>query len=67
MYMEHYRDGIKLHNRTEWKQIASFHKTKHKLYYIKNQQDANLAVLFISNCKFTLRVSDASRVQHQEY
>ena len=29
------------------------------LYYIKNQQDATLAVLFTSNCKITLRVSDA--------
>jgi hypothetical protein len=37
------------------------------LYYIKNQQDATLAVLFISNCKITLHVSDASRVHHQEY
>ena len=27
------------------------------LYYIKNQQDATLAVLFISNCKITLHVS----------
>ena len=36
-------------------------------YYIKNQQDATLAVLFISNCKITLHVSDASRVHHQEY
>jgi len=26
------------------------------LYYIKNQQDATLAVLFISNCKVTLHV-----------
>ena len=26
------------------------------LYYIKNQQDATLAVLFISNCKITLHV-----------
>jgi hypothetical protein len=31
------------------------------MYYIKNQQDATLAVLFISNCKITLLVSDASR------
>ena len=30
------------------------------LCYIKNQQDATLAVLFISNCKITLHVSDAS-------
>ena len=29
------------------------------LYYINNQQDATLAVLFISNCKITLHVSDA--------
>ena len=29
------------------------------LYYIKNQQDANLAVLFISKYKITLHVSDA--------
>jgi len=28
------------------------------LYYIKNQLDATLAVLFISHCKFTLHVSD---------
>ena len=27
------------------------------LYYIKNQQDATLALLFISNCKITLHVS----------
>ena len=37
------------------------------LYYIKNQQDATLAVLFISNCKFTLHVSDAFCAHHQEY
>ena len=37
------------------------------LYYIKNQQDATLAVLFISNCKITLHVSDAFCVHHQEY
>ena len=36
-------------------------------YHIKNQQDATLAVLFISNCKITLHVSDASCVHHQEY
>jgi hypothetical protein len=36
------------------------------LYYIKNQQDANLAVLFISHCKITLHVSDAFCVHHQE-
>ena len=32
------------------------------LYSIKNQQDATVAVLFISNCKITLHVLDASRV-----
>ena len=37
------------------------------LYYIKNQQDATLAVLFISHCKITLHVSDAFCVHHQEY
>jgi hypothetical protein len=37
------------------------------LYYIKNQQDANLAVLFISNRKITLHVSEAFCVHHQEY
>jgi hypothetical protein len=37
------------------------------IYYIKNQQDATLAVLFISHCKITLHVSDAFCVHHQEY
>ena len=37
------------------------------LCYIKNQQDETLAVLFISNCKITLHVSDAFCVHHQEY
>ena len=37
------------------------------LYYITNQQDATLAVLFISNCKITLNVSDAFCVNYQEY
>ena len=37
------------------------------IYCIKNQQDATLALLFISNCKITLHVSDASCVHHQEY
>ena len=36
------------------------------VYHIKNQQDAALAVLFISNCKITLHVSDAFCVHHQE-
>ena len=37
------------------------------LYYISNQLDATLAVLFISNCKNTLHVSDVHRFHHQEY
>ena len=37
------------------------------LYYIKNQLDADLAVLFISHCKITLHVSDAFCVHHQDY
>ena len=37
------------------------------LYYIKNQLDATLAVLFISHCKITLHVSDSFCVHHQEY
>ena len=37
------------------------------LYYIKNQQDATLTILFISNCKITLHISDALCVRHQEY
>ena len=36
-------------------------------YYIKNQQDATLTVLFISNYKITLHVSDAFCIHHQEY
>ena len=36
-------------------------------YYIKNQQDATLAVLVISNCEITLHVSDAFCVHHQDY
>jgi hypothetical protein len=37
------------------------------LYYIRNQLDATLALLFISNCKNTLHVSDVHRVHRQEY
>ena len=32
------------------------------VHYIKNQLDATLAVLFISHCKITLHVSDATVV-----
>jgi len=37
------------------------------LYYVRNQQDATLAVSFISHCKITLHVSDTFCVHHQEY
>ena len=37
------------------------------LYYIRNQQDATLAVSFLSHCKITLHVLDAFCVLHQEY
>jgi len=43
------------------KQTVAVKKQQKMLYYIKNQQDATLAVLFISNCKITLHVSDAPR------
>ena len=36
-------------------------------YSIKNQLVTNLAVLFVSNCKIALHVSDAFCVHHQEY
>ena len=39
-------------------------ETSFYLYYVRNQLDGTLAVLFINNCK---NVSDASRVHHQEY
>ena len=39
----------------------------HVLYYVKNQRDATLAVLFISNCNVTLHVSDALYAHHQKY
>ena len=38
-----------------------------KQYYIRNQQEATLAVSFISHCKITLHVSDAFCVHHKEY
>jgi hypothetical protein len=48
-----------------WKE--DFKNILSSLYYIKSQKDATLAVLFISNCKIPVHVSDASRVHHQEY
>ena len=41
--------------------------TPKSIYYIRNQQDAPLAVSFISHCKITLHVSDGFCVHHQEY
>ena len=39
---------------------SSAYKESNKiLYYVRNQQDATLAVSFISHCKITLHVSDA--------
>ena len=37
------------------------------LYYMKNQQDETLAVLFIGHYKITLLVSDTFCLHHQEY
>ena len=37
------------------------------LHYVKNQRDTTFAVMFISNCKITLHVSDALCAYHQEY
>jgi hypothetical protein len=52
---------------TSWLVVrSSDHQTTRLGYYIKNQQDATLAVLFISHCKITVHVSDASCVHHQE-
>ena len=36
-------------------------------HYIRNQQDATLALSFISHCKITLHVSEAFCIHHQEY
>ena len=41
-------------------------KAAQETYYIRNQQDATLAVSFISHCKITLHVSDAFCVHNQE-
>ena len=37
------------------------------IYYIRNQQDATLAVSFISHCKITVHVSDTFCVHNREY
>ena len=47
-----------VNGRTEFPQCGlRRYQTDPGIYYIKNQQDATLAVLFISNCKITLHVS----------
>ena len=61
-----------VHKLSSWHNYCSrtqaiWHTSRLVLYYIKNQQDATLAVLFISHCKITLHVSDAFCVHHQEY
>ena len=50
-----------------WSLAPLYHSSVSTIYYIKNQLDATLAVLFISHCKITLHVSDAFCVHHQEY
>ena len=50
-----------------WNKAIPIHSGDENEYCVKNQQDATLAVLFISHCKITLHVSDASRVHRQEY
>ena len=47
--------------------VSYVHNVPFYFYYIRNQLDATLAVLFINNCKNTLHVSDVQRVHHQEY
>ena len=37
------------------------------LCYVRNQRNATLAVLFISNCKITLLISNDLCAHHQEY
>ena len=46
--------------------IAKLKPLKLGLRYIKNQQDATLAVLFTSNSKITLHVLDVFCVHDQE-
>ena len=57
-----YRRNMEIVNVT-----AGVNVWQHRLYYVKNQQDATLAVLFISNCKITVHVSDVHHVHHQQY
>ena len=44
--------------------VSTDKKMGGSIYYIKNQRDATLAVLFINNRKNTQHVSDSSRVHH---
>jgi len=61
MHGETVKLGTTAYEVTTWKPLVKI------VHYIKNQQDATLAVLFISNCKITLHISDAICVHHQEY
>ena len=47
--------------------LVDKHDSVSSLYYIMNQKYATLAVLFVSNCKITLHVSEVHRIHHQEY
>jgi hypothetical protein len=54
MYMEHCRDEMELHNNTDWKQIASFHKTTYKFVVVHLQLNGNSLTLNSVNDSFTL-------------
>ena len=47
--------------------ISTYDHNNIRAILYKEPKDANLAVMFISNCKITLHVSDAFCVHHQEY
>ena len=57
---------VVLCSRKHFQVCYSISKCFVSLYYIKNQQDATLAVLFINHCKITLRVSDAESVRNTQ-
>ena len=64
-----YYDARSRKHQTNKSMLIVLSPTCFSLYYTltSNQQDATLAVLFISNCKITLHISDVHRVHHQEY
>ena len=59
--------GIETIIKVKWKNFMFDFPCIVSLYYIRNEQDAALAVSFISHCNITLNVSDAFCVHHQEY